>query len=169
MNRGIKIIAGVTVFLGVISLIFLLTAKNKTQNVVKSKTALVANSQVNQNTVSAQNKSAQSADKKAPSQADAQKKKVLAQSQWQQCKDKTLSQNAILFWDVRIFEGIPTGGSYAKGTLNSDPSFPVRVTVKSDGQFVDKINALLIPDKNVSLRGKCFDVATDGAVILQTF
>jgi hypothetical protein len=164
MNKGIKIIAGIMIFLGVISLIFLLTAKNKTQNIVKSKTVPLATAQVNRDMASTQPSA-----KTAPSQADVQAKKALAQNQWQQCKDKTLLQKAVLFWNIKVFEGIPAGGTYAKGTLNSDPAFPVRVTIKTDGQFADKINALLVPGKNAALRGTCVDVATDGAVILQTF
>lgn len=160
MHKAIKIFVGVVVFLGIISGIFLLTAKKKTAAVEPSKTA--------QSKMQATPTPKKVAPAK-PKAQDAQERRNLAAFQWQQCKDKTSPAQANLIWDVQIIEGIPEGGTYAKGMLNNDATLPVRVIVKPDSQNVEKIKSLLIVGKIQLLRGNCADVAPDGAVVFQAF
>ncbi|NTW27321.1 MAG: hypothetical protein HGA36_03285 [Candidatus Moranbacteria bacterium] len=96
-------------------------------------------------------------------------RKILTSSEWSQCKAKTLAASTNLMWSVQITEGIPTGGTYAKGNLNGDAAFPVRITIKSDSTIIDKIKAMLVVGKTAFLRGNCTGVETDGAVMLQAF
>jgi len=162
MNKGIKIFACVAVFLGVISLIFLLTIKRKAVATPAQQT-----SQVIKKTVSVKKVSAPA--NQDTNQAKTQADKTLSSSQWQQCKNKTMAAGTTLFWNVQISEAIPAGGTYAKGTLDNDVAFPVQITIKSGIQDADKIKQLLIVGKIPLLRGTCTDVATDGSVVLQAF
>lgn len=158
MPKQIKILAGLIVFLGVISGIFLLTAKRKTPSPVAPKTVQ-------------QNRPAAPVAKKAAPKNDqaAQERKKLAVSDWQKCKEKTLASDSGLIWGIQISEGIPVGGTYAKGVLNNDGNFPVRVIIKSDSPNAEKIKSLLVVGKMPLLRGNCTDVAPDGAVVFQAF
>jgi len=70
---------------------------------------------------------------------------------------------------LQIAEGIPVGGTYAKGNLFGDAAFPIHVIVKNDSAIAAKIKAMLVVGKATFLRGTCTDVATDGAVVLQAF
>jgi hypothetical protein len=149
MSKGLKIFAGILVFLGVLSLIFLLTAKNRAQTAASSKTVSV---------------------KKVTAQDTTQAKlQANIRSQWQKCKAKTMAAGTTLLWNVQISEAIPQGGGYAKGALDNDPSFLVHVTIKAGAQFTDKIKALLVVGKMANLRGTCTDVASDGSVVLEAF
>jgi len=167
MNKGIKILAGTMVFLGVISLIFLLTAKTAEKN---SQTKVTPSKTIKQ-TGSKNTKQGASPVKKVavkqavPIQADVQKRK----DQWQQCKNKTIVANTTLFWNVQISEEIPVGGTYAKGALDNDATLPVHVIIKSGSQITGKIKSMLVVGKSPSIRGTCTDVATDGSVVLEAF
>lgn len=178
MSKALKIFVGVVVFLGILSGAFVLFANKKkpqttdkvkisqTQNktaspVQKVSEAPVATSTPNTNTNA--NTEAQT------SQDNIQKRKTLIRLQWTQCKEKTLPASTNLFWNVQIIEGIPAGGTYAKGSLDNDPAYPVRVIIKSDSQDIEKIKGKLIVGKVAFLKGACADVALDGSVILQAF
>ena len=101
--------------------------------------------------------------------AKTQDTKALTFNQWQQCKSKAIAADVKLLWNVKILEAIPTGGTYAKGSLNGDVAFPVRVVIKTDSQLKDKILSMLVVGKNAYLRGNCTEIAADGAVVLQAF
>ena len=160
MNKGIKIFAGVAVFLGVLSLIFLLTAKKKTPATSTKTTTRTTSQNTNKTTTPV---------KKVPAQQTTQAKKELTSSQWQQCKNNTMAANTTLFWNVQISEGIPVGGTYAKGTLNNDAAFPVQITIKSGSQLTGEIKNVLVVGKSPNIRGTCKDVAADGSVVLEAF
>lgn len=107
---------------------------------------------------------------KAPVAAakDDARKKIVA-SQWAQCAGKTMPATTNLIWSIKILEGIPVGGTYAKGNLNSDAGFPVQITIKKTSKMVDKIKAMLVADKMAFLRGTCSGVSASGAVLLEVF
>jgi hypothetical protein len=100
MGKGLKIFACVMVFLGVLSLIFLLTSKNKAQ-IAAEQQALQAANKVAPATKKVS--TTQTTDQTA-TQAKLQANKTLIRSQWQKCKDKTIAANTNLFWNVQIFE-----------------------------------------------------------------
>ena len=166
MNKGIKIVMGVVVFLGILSGAFLLFAKKKTVAPVVAPKTVQATAQVKSPSSPQQNKTA------VPKEVSPEKiaeRKALLRTQWTQCKDRTITANASLLWNVQITEGIPAGGTYAKGNLDNDSNFPVRVIVRPDSQNIEKIKALLVVGKMAILKGTCTEVATDGAVVLQAF
>jgi len=103
------------------------------------------------------------------SQLTQQDRKALIRKQWMDCKAAKINANVNLLWNVQIYEGIPAGGTYAKGLLDSDQLFPVRVIIKSGSQIAAKIKQMLVPQKIAFLRGNCTGITTDGAVILQAF
>jgi hypothetical protein len=105
----------------------------------------------------------------APAAAAAAPAKASTAEQWNQCKSKTMAVSQNLFWKVVITEGIPLGGTYAKGSLEGNSQQPVRVIIKSDSQLLDKIKTMLAPGKTAFLRGNCTGLTDDGAVILQAF
>jgi hypothetical protein len=167
MGRKIKIFAGIMVFFGVVSVIFLLTVKRKTQTTVSNS----AKTQTSQLAVP-EKKATAKQNISQTSTVDATKaeaKKALTRNQWQQCKNKTMADGTTLFWNVQISEAIPAGGTYAKGVLNNEISYPVRVNIKPGISIADKINQRLVAGKLAVLRGACTDVAADGAVIFQAF
>ena len=162
MARGLKILACTMVFLGVLSLIFLLTAKKKSQ-VTSAKTTVQANSQ---NTKQATTPIKKVAVKQVvPSQVNLQKIK----DQWQQCKNKTMTTGKTLFWNVRISDASSFGGYYAKGFLGSDSAYLVHITIKIDSQNADQIRQKIIVGNTALLRGTCVGVETDGSVMLEVF
>lgn len=171
INKGFKIFAGVMVFFGVLSLIFLLTAKKKPQTTPAQKTVQATSQNVPKTSATSQNIPKTPAVVKTPtpkttlSEADIQKRK----DQWQQCKDKTMVAGTTLIWNVQIAEGIPTGGTYAKGLLNNEAAFPVHVIIKSDSTIADKIKNVLVVGKTPNIRGTCKEMATDGSVVLEAF
>lgn len=154
MSRGLKIFAGIMVFLGVLSLIFLLTVKKKTP-VAKIKQTVQKSAPVKKVAVK----------QAAPNKADAQKMK----DQWQQCKNKSMVAGTTLFWKAQISEAIPAGGTYAKGALVNNADFPVHVIIKSGSQITGAIRNMLVVGKSPIIRGTCTDVAADGAVVLEAF
>lgn len=191
MDKRIKIVVAFVALLGILSGIFLLFSKKKPAPVAAPKT-VQASAQVkpfdqsatqqNNNTQAAtNNQAAQSGlpqqtitpqattPQAVASQSKVADRKALISSQWSQCKSKTIAADTKLFWNVQITEGIPAGGTYAKGNLDSDTAFPVNVIIKKDSQIADKIKAMLAVGKMVFLRGTCTDVATDGSVVLQAF
>lgn len=172
MNIGIKIFVGVVVFLGVVSGIFLLTAKKK-PTTTQVKNAPVAQTQKpavqTPKTPAVQTPVPAKTEKPVASQESIQARKALVRSQWNDCKAKTIPTETKLLWSVQITEGIPVGGTYAKGNLDGDTAFPVRVIIKSDSEIAEKIKLMLIVGKTAFLRGTCTDSATDGSVILQAF
>lgn len=179
MDKNLKIMMMVVVVLGIISGAFLLFAKKTKAPVAVPKTVQTT-AQVKSLTplpveqdAAAQKKQATAQVPTTPQakkpQASVQDQKALAASQWTQCKAKTFAATTNLFWSVQIAEGIPTGGAYAKGTLNGNVALPVRVIIKSDSKIVDKIKAMLVVGKSAFLRGNCTDVTADGAVVLQAF
>jgi len=163
MSRGLKIFACVMVFFGVLSLIFLLTAKKKTPTVSGQQTSQTVKKTAPVKKVSDiinQNKK----------QAELlQAKKTLVRGQWQQCKDKAMAVGKNLFWTIQISEGIPAGGIYARGNLDNNNTYPVRVIIKPGIQNTDKINAMLTVGKASVFRGICTDVAPDGAVVFEAY
>ncbi|KKQ61871.1 MAG: hypothetical protein UT03_C0004G0004 [Candidatus Moranbacteria bacterium GW2011_GWD2_38_7] len=168
MNTGLKIFIGVVAFLGFLSVIFLATAKNKNEipKVRLQKQSIPVSSQPTVVTPAVVSNN----DKKTADVKDGeQDKSIYIRWQWNQCKNGSIAIGTKLLWNLQITEGIPAGGTYAKGFLDNDQSFPVRVTLKSDSQFLDKIKAMLIVGKTATLRGTCTEVASDGSVILQAF
>lgn len=166
MNKALKIFIWVVVILGVLAGIFLLTAKKKPQ--VKTPTKV---SQTIQQAAPV-SKPVVTPKTTVPAPATtstAEQRKALIRSQWTQCKNKTLTGETNLFWNVNIIESIPTGGTYAKGNLDNDSVYPVHVIIKSDSQNAEKIKAMLVVGKTAFLRGTCNDVAVDNAVVLQVF
>lgn len=173
MPKSLKILIIIAIVLAVISGIFLLTAKKKT-----STASLVQNSAPSQpidagiQGTSAQ-KLASSSGAKLPIAPGNQKtkkdlKKFVA-DEWHKCKDRTLSPSSNMFWKVKITEGIPAGGTYAKGLLMDDSLYPVHVVIKSDSKIVDKLKQMLVVGNNSILRINCTDVASDGSVVVQAF
>jgi hypothetical protein len=150
MNKAVKIFVIVVVSLGILSAIFLLTAKKKP--LPKNST------QVSQTKKPIAKPNANPQDQKA---------KIL--SQWNQCKNKTMLASTALLWNVFVVEGIPTEGTYAKGYLENNVTLPVRIIVKAETSNTEKIKTLLTVGKTVKLRVNCTDVAQDGAVIVQAF
>lgn len=168
MGRGLKIFVGVVVFLGILSGIFLLTAKKKPTAKPVSKTQTSAQTTAPK-TVDAQQGSPAAGGVKAEKSSGSQTVSEVSKSQWTECKNKTMATDKNLFWGVQIFEAIPAGGTYAKGNLNDNPEFPVRVIIKSDSANQEKIKGSLVVGKKAFLRGNCTAVADDGAVVLQAF
>lgn len=150
MHKGIKIFIGVMVFFGILSGIFLLTAKRKpiARTVIKSE----------QNV----------AEKNKPI-ATPQEKKQIMRSQWQQCKNKTLPVSVELFWTIKISEAIPVGGVYGSGLLDGDQTFPVRFFLKPGISNADIIKSEILAGKAATLRGNCIDMAVDGSAVFQLF
>lgn len=186
MDKRIKIVLGIVVFLGILSGAFLLFAKKKPTATTTAVKTVQASAQVKSLTPSttsqdtaAQTTANQTAQTGLPQQvatpqavapqATVANRKALIASQWKQCKDKTIAANTNLFWNVQITEGIPTGGTYAKGNLDNNTAFSVNVIIKKDSQIADKIKAMLVVGKMAFLRGNCTDVAKDGSVVLQAF
>lgn len=159
MPKTLKILAGIIIFLGILSGIFLLTAKKKTSTNLINQTR-----QKNEQTSAVPQKVATN----SAAQSGEEKKK-LATNQWQQCAQKKLNAETKLFWSVQIIEGIPEGGTYAKGVLSKNVALPVHITIKGGSANVDKIKQLLVVGKIPTLRGSCVDVTTDGAVVLEAF
>lgn len=167
MNKGIKIFVGSVIFLGILSGIFLLTAKKKTviAPVKKSSTAQIQKPVVETPKTQVPAKTV----KPAATQESIQARKALVASQWTQCKDKKMPMETKLLWTVQVTEEIPVNGTYAKGNLDGDVAHPVHVIIKSDSQIVEKIKTMLVVDKTAFLRGTCTDIATDGSVVLEAF
>ena len=193
MNKAIKIIVGVMVVLGLVSVIFLVVFKKKSATVATSAsktqnqnlpigTGTGVNVPTNANS-SAANAQVNQAKPPAPAHAVSSNptatlpvlnsgiktKNALLTTQWQQCKGKTMAANTNFLWNVQINEGIPAGGTYAKGNLNGDATLPVRVIISANSTIKDKISQMLAVGKTAFLRGTCTGVATDGSVILQAF
>lgn len=183
MSKGLKIFVGVVVSFGILSGIFLLIAKKKNSTAAKTtqvktlpqaknqtlpakKTPATPSSALPASTPDLSNKTEQPP---TSSQTVAQDPKAAAKSQWTGCKNKTNTAGTNLFWPVQVFEGIPIGGTYAKGNLNGDSSAPVRVIVKKDSQNSEAIKAALVVGKSAVLRGTCTSVAADGAVVFEAF
>jgi hypothetical protein len=170
MDRKIKLAVSVIAFFGILSVIFLLTAKKPT-TVASDATK----TQTNQSTSATKNTTAQQIAGQAKKSTvsgtssavaeSSEASKAKTRSQWQQCKDKTILAGTTLYWKIQISETIP----YAKGVLNNEDAYPVRVTIKSGVSTADKINKLLVVGKLASLRGTCTDVTADGTVIFQAF
>lgn len=184
MNKGIKIFLGIIISLGILSAIFLIFSKGDSQvpaqtantqkTVPAPKNSTVApganNIASNNNNINNSNDvTPQAPSPQAKPNASVQDRKALVRSQWSQCKSKTLPADTELFWSVKISEGIPDGGTYAKGDLDSDNAFPVRVIIKSDSKLAEKIKSMLVVGKVAFLRGTCTEVAPDGSVVLQAF
>jgi len=172
MDTKIKIVLGFVIFLGVVSGAFLLFAKKKPAPVAVAPKTIQASAEVKSlnPAVSNPNQNKTIEPKKAPiAQETSEERKKLVRSQWEQCKNKTMTPSTNLFWSVQITEGIPTGGTYAKGNLDNDTAYPVRVIVKSDSQIADKIKTMLVVGKKAFLRGTCTEVAPDGSIVLQSF
>ncbi|KKQ52009.1 MAG: hypothetical protein US70_C0012G0017 [Parcubacteria group bacterium GW2011_GWD2_38_11] len=169
MDKRIKIVLGVVIFLGVVSGVFLLFAKKKPATVAAPKT-IAASAEVKplKPVASTQNNAVAPKKTTTPQVTSEQRKKAI-RSQWEQCKGKTMAGGTNLFWTVKILEGIPVGGTYAKGNLDGDVAYPVRVIIKSDSQIIDKIKAMLVVEKSAFLRGTCTEVGPDGSVVLQAF
>lgn len=176
MNIGTKIFLGVVIFFGFVSGIFLLVAKKKptevknpqTTQAVKPKTQDPKNVPLADGKV-IQKQEAVNVEKPQAPKTDAEQMKDLVRSQWTACRNKTIPAETKLMWPLQITEGIPTGGTYAKGYLDGDSTFPVRVIIKSDSQIIEKIKSRLIVGNKTILRGTCTDVAPDGSVVLQAF
>lgn len=184
MNKRLKIVLGFVIFLGILSGAFLLFAKKKEAPLATPK-VVTASAPVNSLTPLPAQQNKTTGEKTNPTvqsglppvavpaaKAPAVKtvdKKTIVQSQWTKCKNKTLPTSTNLFWNVQITEGIPINGTYAKGNLYNDVSFPVHVIVKADSAITDKIKAMLVVGKAAFLRGTCTDVAADGSVVLQAF
>lgn len=161
MNKGIKIFIIVMATMGFLSLIFLLTSKKRPVKAVNNTSKTIV-SKIPASKTSGPKTVSTSSAKKAKSKVD-------VSQQWQQCKNKTLDQSRILFWNIQITEAIPQGGTYAKGYLNGDQNFLVDVIIKADSQIKEKINKLLVVGNKAMIRGNCVNVAADGAVVLQAF
>jgi len=179
MNKALKIIMGVVIFLGILSGAFLLFAKKSTAPVATPKT-IQASAPVNSLTpLPTQDTAAKSKTDTAlpPVTTPAAKtpiaktvdKKTIVQSQWTKCANKTAAVATNLMWSVQITEAIPAGGTYAKGNLYGDIAFPVHITIKPDSAIAAKIKAMLVVGKTAFLRGTCGEVAIDGSVVLQAF
>lgn len=177
MNKGIKIFVGVVVFLGILSGVFLLFAKNKNQTSSGAQNIQVQKKPVpvpkNSTVVPDLNKTTSLPESTPLKTKEPEKKvsdrKVVIRAEWTKCKAKTLSAETKLLWNVQITEEIPAGGTYAKGNLDNDTSFPVRVIIKPGIQTVEKVKSMLVLGKMAFLRGTCTDVAPDGSVVLQVF
>jgi hypothetical protein len=167
MDKRIKIVLVVVVFLGIVSAAFLFFAKKPAPVATAPKT-IQATSEVKPLTPApaSQIQPSQSAGTQTAKLAE---RKSLLRSQWNQCKEKTLAATTNLFWSVQITEEIPAGGTYAKGNLDRDAAFPVHVIIKKDSQTIDKITAMLVVGKTAFLRGNCTDFAVDGSVVLEAF
>lgn len=166
MGRGLKIFVSIMVLLGVFSLIFLFTAKKKTQTMNVNKTNQAGQKKATIKKVPAQKNNNQNQNQ-APTKAEVAK--ITAISQWQKCNDKTIAKGTTLFWSVKITEAIPAGGTYAKGFLYDDAKYPVRVVIKSGIPIVDKIKERLTVGNMASLRGACTEIAPDGSVVFEVF
>lgn len=180
MDKRIKILLIVAVILGIIAGAFLLFAKKKPLPVAAPKTVQATAQVKPSSTIPAKQDKAAIPKNDLSTQAGlppvqestpvaAQDRKILTQKQWIDCKGKTIAVNTNLTWSVQITEGIPAGGTYAKGNLDGDNTLPVHVIIKSDSKLADKIKAMLVVGKTAFLRGNCTDVATDGSVVLQAF
>ncbi|EKE20364.1 MAG: hypothetical protein ACD_8C00012G0004 [uncultured bacterium] len=176
MSIGTKIFLGVVIFFGVVSGIFLLVAKKKPTEVKNPQAAQVEKpkTQVSKNVPLMdgkviQKQEAVNVQKPQAPKTDAEQMKDLVRSQWTSCRNKTIPAQTKLMWPLQITEGIPAGGTYAKGYLDGDLTFPVRVIIESDSPLIEKIKARLIVGNKTILRGICKDVAPDGSVILQVF
>ena len=171
------IIVGIVALLGLAAGAFLLFGKkNPTANQPVNNTATGLPIQTGSKTLPQANgatstvpkvEAKPAAPKTSATTVEAAKAKAL--SQWQACKAKTMVASTNLFWSVQIFEGIPQGGTYAKGNLNGDKNYPVHVVIKSDSKIADQIKSRLIVGKAAFLRGNCSEVATDGSVVLSAF
>ena len=195
MDKRIKIALGVIIFLAILSGAFLLFAKksntaNTANSAVQKKVApAVKNSTVapvggsgavkklesSPTSTSTQSglpqtstQSAASISSSSPSKSPVSPK-LSVNSQWSQCKAKTLAANTDLFWSVKVTEAIPLKGTYAKGNLIGDVKMPVHIIVRSDSKIADKIKAMLVVGKTAFLRGTCSEVAADGSVVFQAF
>lgn len=184
MSKRLKIILGIIIFFAVMGGVYLLIAKKKTTPVATSKTvqssaqvkplnqALSSQSSVVAPKVTAKKKkpaTTVATSKTTTTATTTQARKTLIRSQWNQCKAKTMPLTTNLFWNVQISQAIPAGGTYAKGNLDNDIAFPVRVIVKTDSQITARIKSMLVVGKSAFLRGNCTDFATDGSVVLQVF
>lgn len=175
MSKTLKIFVGVVVFLGVLSGAFVLFAKKKPQTTDKVRISQTQNKTTNpvqkafETPVATTAPNANTNPEAQATQDNIQKRKTLIRSQWTQCKERIFPADTNLFWNVQIIEGIPVGGTYAKGNLDNDSAYPVRVIIKTDSQDIEKIKEKIIVGKTAFLKGTCTDVAPDGAVILQAF
>ena len=177
MDKRIVIVVGFAAVLGLGAGAFLFFGKKKPAVIQTPSAGLpvqVDNKASAPNTTTktmpgATTKAKPAAPKTSTTTSTTQAAKEKAVSQWQACKAKTTVAGTNLFWSVQISEGIPAGGTYAKGNLNGDKNYPVRVIIKSDSKIAAQIKARLIVGKAAFLRGNCSEVATDGAVILQAF
>ena len=114
MDTKIKIVLGFVIFLGVVSGAFLLFAKKKPAPVAVAPKTIQASAEVKSlnPAVSNPNQNKTIEPKKAPiAQETSEERKKLVRSQWEQCKNKTMTPSTNLFWSVQITEGIPTGGT----------------------------------------------------------
>lgn len=128
----------------------------------------VTNQQLPNQSVETKNDQAvQTGPQTAPKQTLDQKKQQMM-SQWEKCKSSNIASGEKLTWIVKITEGIPMGGTYAKGYLEQQ-SYPVQITISSESEISSKINELLTPGKNAILRVTCKGVATDGSVMVQAY
>jgi hypothetical protein len=167
MNNALKIFIGVVVFLGILSGVFLLTAKKRPQTNVNTKLSQTIKQPAPSNV--APPKTSTPAQVPTPP-ANPQERKTLIRSQWSQCKDKTLPAGTILTWNVKITEGLSADGTtFAKGNLDNDPAFPVNVTVKPESQNIEKIKPVLVAGKTAFLQASCVGIATDGSALIQAF
>ncbi len=180
MDKKIKILLSVVVFLGLISGVFLFFGKKKT-----AVTAPVQNASVNKpvgaqvagglpavsspSTSKVQEQKAPILKKKAVSTQISQTAAERMKNDWQACKNKTMEAGKALFWNLAILEEIPQGGTYAKGNIVGQKDFSVRITIKAGVADVEKIKSRIVLNKNSFLRGTCIGLAPDGAVAFETY
>jgi hypothetical protein len=194
MDRRIKIVLIVAIFLAIVSGIFLLFGRRQPTKVAAPKTVNASAKVKSLTPVSAPvaapaaktpsglpsatpgakmptttTPGSSTAPGATPAPVSAQDRKTLMRNQWTTCKDKTIAAGTSLLWSVQITEAIPPKGTYAKGNLDNDTAFPVHVIIKASSTIKDKINAMLVVGKNALLRGTCTSVATDGSVVLEAF
>lgn len=164
-NKGLKILVVTIACLGILGLAFLATSKKKPIPKINKQVKTVSSSQDKTNAQAsiAKNNSQQAAQQ--PIERDAKS----ASSQWEQCKNATMTAGTKLLWKVQITEAIPVGGTYAKGFLENDQTLPVHVVIKKDSQIIDKIKSMLAVGNEALLRGSCLQVANDGIVVLEAF
>jgi len=190
MNLKIKIFVGVMVFLGLLSGAFLLFAKKKTATSAtaqNSTTDQKANSKTNAvpmagglgaNNIeqgAVENKKLPAKKKATPAETGAssgtQTMAEKMKSDWQLCNQGKMPAGKELVWELAISEGIPAGGTYAKGIIKDQAMMPVRIMLKAGLSSTDaeKIKVRLTAGKSTILRGACLATAPDGSASFETF
>ena len=183
MEKRMKILFSVVIFLGVISGGFLIYMKIKTPASVlptQKNVSLATTSQQGGNTDQLKAVQANSIVQQDPVTQVAANSPASpavdnltliddqAKIDWQACNKKTIAAGKVLYWQVTISEAIPQGGTYAKGTMLGLPAFPVRITIKAGAQDAAKIKSKLVVGKGV-VRGTCIGTAQDGSVSFEAY